>query len=157
MRKILFFISILVLPILTFSQQKLYVDTIFLHKFPGEKIYHLKMSNDTLYLNNYYFTVGGGGSFDTAGMNLVNKGYLFNYISTMIGDSSAVTLYEAADDSLSGSCNIPILGSPITGSLSVTQNGFPLRITTDFYYISNKVKILLPVYTYDRIQIIYRY
>jgi hypothetical protein len=80
-----------------------------------------------------------------------------SYNSLINVPSHAVTNYEAAADSLT-SCNITISGNPITGSCQVFLNGYPLIITTQWIYVAtNKIKVKLPVYTYDKVQIAYRY
>jgi len=80
-----------------------------------------------------------------------------SYNSLTDKPTDAVTNYEAAADSLT-SCNITISGNPITGSCQVFLNGYPLIITTQWIYVAtNKIKIKLPVYTYDKVQIAYRY
>lgn len=70
----------------------------------------------------------------------------------------AVTNYSAAADSLT-TCHIALSGAPVSGSITVTMNGMPLNIT-DQYTIQtspNRLRITVPVYTYDRIQVKYTY
>ena len=80
-----------------------------------------------------------------------------SYNSLTDKPTDAVTNYEAAADSLT-SCNIPILGNPIAGSCQVFLNNYPLTIITQWIYVAtNKIKVKLPIYTYDKVQIAYRY
>ena len=80
-----------------------------------------------------------------------------SYNSLTDKPTDAITNYEATADSLT-SCNITISGNPITGSCQVFLNNYPLTITTQWVYVAtNKIKIKLPVYTYDKVQIAYRY
>ncbi len=112
--------------------------------------------------NNAYVAVAGNGTATKKFLSETSGTGSFVTISASdVGAQAAFTSdvvdYEPAADSLT-TCHVALNGVPI-GAITVIHNGFPLKLTTQFTIQAspNRVRISIPVYAYDKIEVAYKY